>query len=79
MKEHKISVQGVNILLFEDKEQDFFSLTDIARHKDASNMDYIIKNWMRNRNTIELLGFWKLSIILILNPSNSTGLENKPA
>ena len=23
-------------------------------------MDDIIKNWLRNRNTIELLGFWEL-------------------
>ena len=55
----KISVQGVNILLYEDNERDFFSLTDIARHKDSEHMDSIIQNWMRNRNTIELLGFWE--------------------
>ena len=55
----KISVQGVNTLLHEDKERNFFSLTDIARHKDSEHTDTIIQNWMRNRNTIELLGFWE--------------------
>ena len=60
MKERKkLSVKGVDILLYEDKEQDFFSLTDIARHKDSEHTDSIIQNWMRNRNTIELLGFWE--------------------
>ena len=34
-------------------------MTDIARHKDDIHMDDIVKNWMRNRNTIELLGFWE--------------------
>jgi hypothetical protein len=34
-------------------------LTDIARHRDTQNTDDIIKNWLRNRNTIELLGFWE--------------------
>jgi len=34
-------------------------LTDIARHKDSEHTDSIIQNWMRNRNTIELLGFWE--------------------
>jgi len=34
-------------------------LTDIAKHKDAVSTDDIIKNWLRNRNTIELLGFWE--------------------
>lgn len=58
-KNKKINVQGVEIVLFEDNRNDFISLTDIARHKDSENMDTIIQNWMRNRNTIELLGFWE--------------------
>lgn len=64
-KNKKISVQGINILLYEEQERDFFSLTDIARHKDAEHTDSIIQNWMRNRNTIELLGFWET----IYNPN----------
>ena len=71
MKEHKkISVQGLNILLYKDKERVFFFLTDIARHKDLKHTDTIIQNWMKNRNTIELWGFWET----IYNPSNSRGL-----
>ena len=58
-------VQGVNINLYEDKNSDFFSLTDIARRKDPEHTDAIIQNWMRNRNTIELLGFWET----IYNPN----------
>ena len=65
VKNKKISVQGIDILLYEDKENDYFSLTDIARHKDAAHIDTIIQNWMRNRNTIELLGFWET----IYNPN----------
>jgi len=59
-KSKKINVNGVEIVLYQDNQQDFISLTDIARHKDAANTDTIIQNWMRNRNTIELLGFWEL-------------------
>lgn len=64
-KNKKINVKGVEIVLYEDNQQDFISLTDIARHKDAENTDDIVKNWMRNRNTIELLGFWEM----IYNPN----------
>jgi hypothetical protein len=64
-KNKKINVQGIDILLYENNHTDFISLTDIARHKDAENTDDIVKNWMRNRNTIELLGFWEL----MYNPS----------
>ncbi len=58
-KNKKINVQGVEIVLYEDNSSDFISLTDIARHKDPVHTDIIIQNWMRNRNTIELLGFWE--------------------
>jgi hypothetical protein len=58
-KNKKINVLGIDIVLYEDNKEDYISLTDIARHKDVNNTDDIIKNWMRNRNTIELLGFWE--------------------
>ena len=64
-KNKKISVQGVEIVLYEDNNNDFISLTDIARHKDPEHTDSIIQNWLRNRNTIELLGFWET----IYNPN----------
>lgn len=55
----KIQVQGTIITVSTGQFEDYISLTDIARYKDASNTDDIIKNWLRNRNTIELLGFWE--------------------
>lgn len=55
----KINIQGLDILLYQNNQDDFISLTDIARHKNPLHMDDLIKNWMRNRNTIELLGFWE--------------------
>jgi hypothetical protein len=59
-KNKKITVQQVDIVLYEDNKQDYISLTDIARYRDTEHTDDIIKNWMRNRNTIELLGFWEM-------------------
>lgn len=47
---------GCDILLYQNNHEDFISITDIARHKDPLHMDSIIQNWMRNRNTVELLG-----------------------
>jgi len=58
-KSIKLQVSGVEISVFSVEQLDFISLTDIARFKEAQNTDDIIKNWMRNRNTIELLGFWE--------------------
>ncbi len=58
-KNKTISVKGTEISIFEADHSDYISLTDIARHKDSDHTDDIIKNWLRNRNTIELLGFWE--------------------
>jgi hypothetical protein len=58
-KNAKIDVNGTEITILKSENDDFISLTDIARHKDAEHTDTIIQNWMRNRNTIELLGFWE--------------------
>ena len=42
------------------KEDDFICLTDIVRLKgDESRAADIIKNWLRNRSTIEFLGTWE--------------------
>ena len=58
-KNKTINVQGTEITIFQGEANDYISLTDIARYRDASNMDAIIQNWLRNRNTIELSGFWE--------------------
>ena len=59
-KNKTINVKGTEIVLFSKGDDDYVSITDIARHKDSANTDSIIQNWLRNRNTIELLGFWEL-------------------
>ena len=59
MKNNKITVKGSEISILRIETEDFISLTDIAKHKDAERTDYIIQNWLRNRNTKELLGFWE--------------------
>ena len=59
VKSNKIDVKGISIVIYKSGLEDYISLTDIARYKDISNTDSIIQNWLRNRNTIELLGFWE--------------------
>ena len=55
----KISVLNKEVTLLSVKEEDYISLTDIARYKDDERTDYLIQNWLRNRNTIEYLGIWE--------------------
>lgn len=55
----KINVKDKEIVIVSIDETDYISITDIAKYKNALHADDVIKNWMRNRNTIELLGLWE--------------------
>jgi len=57
-KNKTIDVHGAEILIYTEKENEYISLTDIARYRDADRSDYILQNWMRNRSTIEFIGLW---------------------
>ena len=50
----KIIVQNTNVTILSINENDYISLTDIARYK-SDDPTAVIANWMRNRNTIEFL------------------------
>ena len=54
-----IVVKGILIATFKDGDEDFISLTDIARNKNAVEPKDVVKNWMRSRTTIEFLGIWE--------------------
>jgi hypothetical protein len=55
----KFTVLDTAVSYYSRKDEDYISLTDMARYRDAERVDYIIQNWMRNRNTIEFLGLWE--------------------
>ena len=59
MKKATIEVQGAAITILSQKEQDFICLTDIARFKNPDRSDDLVRNWLRNRNTVEFLGVWE--------------------
>lgn len=70
MNNQKIRVKGTEIIIFHEQDEDYISLTDIARYKDANEPKDIVKNWMRTRSTIEFLGLWEQ-----INNSNFKGVE----
>ncbi len=58
-KKQKIEVEGIEIITFSKNNSDYISLTDIARHKNPTFPADVVKNWMRNRGTIDFLGLWE--------------------
>ncbi len=54
-----IDVKGSAVSIISVREADYISLTDIARHRNPDATDDLIRNWLRNRNTVEFLGIWE--------------------
>ncbi len=54
-----IEVRGIKVSVFSSKQDDYISLSDIAKYKDQERSDYILQNWMRNRSTIDFIGLWE--------------------
>ncbi|MEY5041118.1 MAG: hypothetical protein RLZZ414_660 [Bacteroidota bacterium] len=59
MTQNTLNSLGIEINVKYFEEKDYISITDIAKYKNPNHSDDVIKNWLRNRNTIELLGFWE--------------------
>lgn len=70
VKENLINIIVVN-------KQDYISLTDIARYRDAERSDYILQNWLRNRSTIEFVGLWEQLNNPTFNSLEFDGIKNQ--
>jgi hypothetical protein len=56
VKNKKIEVEGKEITIVLENEQEYISITDMLKAKDG---DFFISDWLRNRNTVEYLGIWE--------------------
>ena len=66
--EMMVNDQKINVLRI--KNNDYISLTDLARYADKDDPRYPIQNWMRNKDVISYLGLWER-----LNNENFKGVE----
>ena len=55
----KIDVLNKEVTIYKQNNEDYICITDIAKYKSSVATDDLIKNWLRNRNTIEFLGIWE--------------------
>ncbi len=68
-----IRVQGMEIAIVTHRQDDYISLTDMARHKNAKATGLVISHWLSTRYTVEFMGVWER----IYNPDfNVTEFSN---
>ena len=56
---NKITVKNIDINVTGIGDDDYISLTDIARAKNPKEPKDVVKNWMRLRSSLEFLGIWE--------------------
>ena len=71
-----IHAKGIDIGIYtKDFENEYISLTDIAKYRNDNDPRFVIQNWMRNRNTVEFWRSGKNFTIRSLTVCNSRRLE----
>jgi hypothetical protein len=71
----KIEVQGKEITVISNDQQDYISLTDMVRN--IENGLSLIEKWLRNKNTIEFLGIWEEIYNPDFNSPEFEGIKNQ--
>lgn len=56
VKTSTLNVQGTEIAIAKINSEDYICLTDMVKREEGEDH---IRNWMRNKNTIEFLGLWE--------------------
>lgn len=60
MKNNIIEVQNLQIIVTNINDKDYICISDFTKFKEGkSTTDDIIRNWLRNRITLEFLGTWE--------------------
>lgn len=55
-----IHANGIDISVYsEDLQNDYISLTDIAKKREGEYPGYVIQNWLRNKSTVAFVGLWE--------------------
>ena len=67
--DYEVKTENIN-------QNDYISLTDIAKYKDLRT-DYLISNWLHNKTTIEFLGLWEKLYNPIFNPMEFHGIKSR--
>ena len=73
-KKETIVVQGTEIAVVNQNENDYISLTDMV--KNIENGLSLIEKWLRNKNTIEFLGIWEEMYNPNFNSPEFDGIKN---
>lgn len=77
-KNNIIEVQNIKVNITNVNDNDYICISDFTKLRTGkSNSDDIIRNWLRNRITLEFLGTWESIYNSKFNPVEFDGIRKK--
>ncbi|MDP3954797.1 MAG: KilA-N domain-containing protein [bacterium] len=73
----KIITQGLQISVIKDKDEEYISLTDMAKFKDREATGIVIANWLSTKYTIQFMGAWEQVHNPIFNVMEFNNIKNE--
>ena len=75
---NKITVKNIEINVTGIGDDDFVSLTDIARFKNEEDPNAVIANWLRRVDSLQFLTIWEKLNNELFKPTDFEGFRSKP-
>jgi len=76
-KNKTIKVESIEIILYTQNNQDYISLTDMARFKNAETTGLVISHWLSTRYTVEFMGLWEKMNNPVFNVTEFSNIKSK--
>lgn len=74
----KLLIKNINVNVVGFSDEDYFSLTDIAKSKNTENPNGVIEHWLRRTDTLEFLFIWERICNPNFKPTDFGGFKSKP-
>ena len=76
-KKQTIKVESFEIVLYSQNSEDYISLTDMARFKNAETTGLVISHWLSSRYTVEFMGLWEKMNNPLFNVTEFSNIKNE--
>ncbi len=76
-KNKKIKIKDKEIIVYSQNNEDYISLTDMARFKNAETTGLVISHWLSTRYTVEYMGLWEKMNNPIFNVTEFSNIKNE--
>jgi len=76
-KKESLTVHGTEITVLSHKQEDYISLTDMAKHKNAEATGLVISHWMSTRYAVDFMGIWEKINNINFNVTEFSNIKNE--